>query len=63
MGEASCLSGEDSSNMDGFDVCGAYKTGVAGSKLAFLSKDVPLVCEPLSYPLLCWRVNQKGRIL
>jgi hypothetical protein len=63
VGDTSCLGGAYSSNLDGFDVCGADKTGVAGSELALLSKDEPLVCEPLSYPLLCWWVNQKGRIL
>jgi hypothetical protein len=30
VGEASCTGGKDSSNLNGFDVCGADKIGVAG---------------------------------
>jgi hypothetical protein len=65
VGEASCLGGADSSNLDGSDVCGAGKIGVIGSKLALFTKDEPLVCEPLSCcsPLAYSWVLQKVKVI
>jgi hypothetical protein len=65
MGEACCLGGAISSNLDGSDVCGADKIGVAGSELALFTRDEPLVCEPLSCcsPLASSWVLQKVKVI
>lgn len=65
VGEASYLDGANSSNLDGYDVCGADKTGVAGSDFALLSRDKPLVCEPLSCcsPWASSWVLQKAKVI
>jgi hypothetical protein len=63
--EASFMGGKDSSNLDGFDVYGADKIGVAGSELAPYTRDEPLVCEPLSCcsPLASSWVLQKVKVI
>jgi hypothetical protein len=48
VGEASYMGGKDSSNLDGFDVCGVDKIGVSGSESALYTRHEPLVFEPLS---------------